>query len=313
MICSWVNTSMKSYIIRWGLIASLLGMVVVFVAGQHDTSASDKAAQVNLPYVAVARGWVDISGGLVHVNSSVGGVVDAVLVNEGDEVKRNQKLLQFNTEQVKIEIAINKAELLRAKAAKNALLAKLAYTSRRVQKLRMAVHNGALPGESEAEAVMKAKLLAAQLSAAAADIQIAKQRTFRSLYALKRTSIRTPVSGSIVKRMVHTGDSVASSDTLFEIIPKKPLIIRAEVNETFINNIRPGMEAEIKPNGSQNTFKAHVLMVGKVFGLGRISNDPGQSTYENDVQVILTASQSGLRIGQHVLVRFLSTPAPGKK
>ena len=116
----------------------------------------------------------------------------------------------------------------------------------------------------------------------------------------------TGVAGG-VSRTVRVGDVVSpqSTEVLFEILPERPRIVRAELNESYVDKVRPGMEAEVvRDNDSGPAVRARVLRVGDVFGPSRLADDPEERAGSRDVECVLALEGGDFRIGQRVLVRF---------
>src|SRR5690606_39441749 len=65
---------------------------------------------------------------------------------------------------------------------------------------------------------------------------------------LQRTEIRARRSGTIINLAVFTkGQVIRAGDTLLEIVPDdEGLIINAQVSTTDIDNVHPGMTAELR-------------------------------------------------------------------
>ncbi|MEO7065003.1 MAG: HlyD family secretion protein [Dokdonella sp.] len=116
-----------------------------------------------------------------------------------------------------------------------------------------------------------------------------------------------PVAGKVVRRSAHVGDavSVQASTELFLLLPDRPRIVRAELNEAYVDLIKPGMQAEVVRDTDQGApVSARVLRVGDVFGPSRLTDDPVERAGVHDVECVLQLDGTDLRIGQRVLVRF---------
>lgn len=75
-----------------------------------------------------------------------------------------------------------------------------------------------------------------------------KENLIVSSDILQRTEIRAPRSGTIINLAVFTkGQVIRAGDTLLEIVPEdEGLIINAQVSTTDIDNVHPGMTAEVR-------------------------------------------------------------------
>jgi hypothetical protein len=106
---------------------------------------------------------------------------------------------------------------------------------------------------------------------------------------------------------VHVGDvlSAQAGGELFQLLPDRPRIVRAELNEAYVDLIKPGMRAEVVRDSDQGSVvSAEVLRVGDVFGPSRLTDDPVERAGAHDVECVLRLDGGGFRIGQRVLVRF---------
>jgi hypothetical protein len=89
------------------------------------------------------------------------------------------------------------------------------------------------------------------------------------------------------------------------LLPDRPRIVRAELNEAYVDRIKPGMQAEVVRDTDQGkTWPARVLRIGEVFGPSRLTDDPVERAGAHDVECVLALDGADLRIGQRVLVRF---------
>ncbi|MES1196999.1 MAG: biotin/lipoyl-binding protein, partial [Pseudomonadota bacterium] len=87
--------------------------------GHNDAKTGDAAAAqaaANSPFAAIAAGKVDIEGGLVDVAARQPGIVQEVLVQEGDMVHKNQILARLDDEQARLDRDRAAAQLRQAEA-----------------------------------------------------------------------------------------------------------------------------------------------------------------------------------------------------
>lgn len=259
------------------------------------------------PYIALARGSVDVEGGLIRITAKRDGVIKELKAEDGDIVKAGQALALLDERQTLIAVSIARAELDQANAQTKVLQAKLPVALRRAQRLLAAASEGAATGQAADDAKGEAKLLSAEIAAANASAAVAAKRLDNARYEAERLILRAPSDGRIVRRNVHVGDSVLaqSATALFELLPNHPLIVRAELNEAFVEKVHPDMQAEIIPDGDDSKiYSARVLRVGAVFGPSKHSDDPEARPDDRAVECVLLLKDNELRIGQHVLVRF---------
>jgi RND family efflux transporter MFP subunit len=297
----------------------LLLSVSALIAGcSNPTDASVDTRAPPPAYAAVARGRVDIEGGLLNLSMPREGTLAKVAVHEGDQVRQGQLLAALDTEPATLAVAAAQAQQEQAQAQLKLLGIKLAAAKQRAQRLSAAASAGAGDGQSADDAREAAAQLEAEQLAAHAASSMANQKLDAARYELKQRSLLAPFDAEVVKVSAQPGASVSpSSGPLFTLLPRKPRIVRAELNDSFIGAIKPGMHAEvIADNGNDSDhWSAHVLRIGEVYGPATLENDPQVRANARTVECVLAFDQPGadkdspgptgnLRIGQRVTVHF---------
>ena len=311
-------TKLNTPTLRVVLASALLVLLAACGGGKGDDKKAKDAekaqAEAASPYVAIAAGKVDVEGGLVDVAARQPGIVRDVMVQEGDEVKKNQVLARIDDEesrlarnraaaalhQTEAQVDANRTTLEAAQreVARNEKLATEGFVSpQRVETLRDAVRSA----RSQME-VQSASIAAARAALAQAD------------YVVEQHIVRAPDDGRIVRRYANpgTGASTLQVTPLFQLQPHRQRIVRAEVEERSLTAVRAGMRVEIVPEADQSrTYPGTVLRIAEVFGARRLqSDDPSKQTDERVVEVVVDTLEAPVLVGQRVLVKFLKTAAP---
>lgn len=276
--------------------------------GSHATPDATQASQ----WLAVARGKVDVQGGMVQIAARTDGVVEAVAVQQGDTVKAGQVLAQLDPRAAKIQLATAQAGVAQAKAQLAASEVSLQQARQRAPRIAAAAKAGAATGEAAEQARAAVASLLAKQSAASAALDISRQQLASAQLNLDATRLRAPVAGSVVMRRITIGQSVAaaSGQPLFELLPERPHIVHAQIDVDTAGAIRPGMQAEVvRDAGTGPVYQATVTWVGQVLQPAGLTQDPLERALANDVDCTLElapakAGEAPLRIGQRVLVRF---------
>ena len=281
-----------------------------------DGSAESPDKSAAAVYAAVARGKIDIEGGLLNLSMPREGTLAKVAVHEGDRVKQGQLLAALDTEPAMQAVDSAQAQLEQAKAQLKLLDIQRPVAKQRAQRLMAAVAAGAGDGQSADDARGAAAQLDAGHDAAVAAMDMANQKLAEARYELKQRSLFAPFDADVVQVTAQPGASVSpSSGGLFTLLPEKPRIVRAELNESFVGVIKPGMHAEVVADSGPGAgqWSAHVLRVGQVYGPATLENDPQVRANARTVGCVLAFDQpQNLRIGQRVIVRFGSTKAPAQ-
>jgi multidrug efflux pump subunit AcrA (membrane-fusion protein) len=314
-------------LIRLGGIA--LTLTCLLAACSRSADEPTNAAAPPAAYTAVARGKVDIEGGLLTLSMPREGTLAKVAVHEGDHVKQGQLLAALDTQPATLAIEAAQAQLEQIQAQLKLIAVKQAGAKQRAQRLAAAVAAGAGDGQSADDAREAAAELDAEQQSTRAALSMASQKLDETRYELKQRSLLAPFDADVVQVSAQPGASVSpTSGPLFTLLPQKPRIVRAELNDSFVGVIQPGMPAEVVPDSGRDDtrWSAHVLRIGRVYGPTTLENDPQVRANARTVECVLAfdepSSDEGrsdegrsdqtrnLRIGQRVMVRFGAAPTP---
>lgn len=280
-------------------------------SSQSASAKNAAAGAAQSQYVAIARGRVDVQGGLARVVAQRDGVVSAFNVQQGDDVKAGQILAQLDPRAAQIELDGAKAQVEQSRAQLAQLQVKFNEARQRAPRIAEAAKAGAASGDAADEARNEVASLQAQADAAKAALDAAQQHVAAAQLDVDARTLRAPVAGRIVQRDAQIGQAVSaqSGAALFTILPDRPRIVRAEVDADDADKIKPGMRAQVvRDTGEGPDYAAKVLRVGEVLGASTLTEDPLARAASREVECVLQLESAGsappLRIGQRVLVRF---------
>lgn len=266
------------------------------------------------PFAAIANGKVDVEGGVIEVAARRAGVVEEVLVQEGDEVVKGQILARQEADQPRLAVSRARAAVNEAVTAKGLTQVRLDSARReyrRYEELAKSNFVAAQKLDAQRDAIREAEATLASQDAAIAS---ARAALAQSEYDLELTLVRAPVDGRIVRRYANpgAGASTLNVSTMFDLEPKTERIIRSEIVESSIPDVSIGQEAEIIPETDQSkVYVGTVKRVAATFGARRLKSDGGnEASDERVVEVVVSADGVPFLIGQRVLVKFMK---PGEK
>jgi multidrug efflux pump subunit AcrA (membrane-fusion protein) len=292
-------------------------LAMPFIAGLPGCSPADGAtasapAVADGVYVAMARGRVDVPGGLLRVTSPQPGLIQSWSVAQGESVRKGQLLAQIDAREARLALEQARAEQAHASAQLDALRARLPALKTKAQRLLQAQQAGAGSGQAADDA--QAALIEAQTQEAVqrSALNIAKQRVSQATQTLAAAAIRAPVAGRVVKRMAEVGEFVDARAVLLQLLPDGPRIVRADLNEALVARVRSDMRAEVVSVAEGSSVHgARVLSIGDVFGPPGAADPSGGETIVDArvVECLLQLDEPDLRVGQRVLVKFLPAVA----
>ncbi|WP_420479469.1 HlyD family secretion protein [Brevundimonas sp. FT23028] len=299
----------------WIGIALILAIVIGFTVVSGNTAkkkAADEKAEaekVESPYAAIANGKVDIEGGIIQIAARRGGVVREVLVQEGERVVAGQILARQEDDEPRLALQTANADLASAESQLRLIQVDIRTARREFERLeRLAATNfvAAQRLDQARDAIAQAE---ARLGAQQASVQTARARRDQAAYNVELTIIRSPANGRIVRRYANpgAGASTLNVSNMFDLEPDAPRIARAEIVESDIPNVRDGQQVEIQPEGDPSkVYVGTVMRRAAVFGARKLaSDDPSQRSDERVVEVVVSAGDAPLLIGQRVLVKFM--------
>jgi multidrug resistance efflux pump len=287
---------------------ALLAVALLAACSNDDAPATNSA---NAPaYAAIARGRIDIEGGLLKLSMPSEGVVQSVNVHEGEQVQKGQLLIQLDPQPAQLALDSALAEQQQAQAQAGALDDRVKAADLRASRLAQAAKAGAGDLQSADDAREAAQQIHGEQESARASVALAAQKVAGARYQLALRSLHAPVDGQIVQRMVQPGASVSpAAGAILLMLPDAPRIVRAELNESFVGVVQDGMAAEVDDDSGSGMapMKAHVLRIGDVFGASTLEDDPQVRANTRTVECVLAFDQvpaKPLRIGQRVVVKF---------
>jgi len=299
------------------VISLLLGLGLFLNAcPSHDPAQAQASARQT--FQPISKGKIDVDGGLVHLAARRDGVVEKVFVKEGDLVRAGQTLASLEDEQQRLALQVAQGELDQTRATVEVIRRQIGVAQKEAKRLKTVLPAGAVTELEYEQAQGRLEVLHAQLKEAKAAADTSRRRPRQAAYELERSLILAPVDGMIVRHKVRAGDGVSTLNVtpLFVFAPHNPLIVRAELDEKFLNAVKAGDWAQVVPEADESkAFRARVRRVGKVFGQQHLSqDDPTQRQDLRVLEVELAFPQSpDLLIGQRVRVRYMPEAPRHKK
>lgn len=292
------------------LITFVLAVLLLAACGDDEEKPAPPSIDPALiaGAVAHARGRVDLEGGVIRLAGSRDGLIVKVAVEEGDRVSKNQVLAVIDDRRAQLNLEVIAAELKRAQAAHAGALVTVVATRREFERLSALTARDVATGFELDQARDRHDLALARERELAAEVEILTRRQTLDMYEVEQHTVRAPLDGWIVRRDARLGDGVSTTNVtpLFLFAPEAPRIIRAELDERFVEAVQPGMNAEVVLDADPTRrFPGTVLRLGQVFGAVQPTGDPSELPDVRVIECVLALEDQSLRIGQRVLVRIL--------
>lgn len=287
---------------------AVVAILPVAFALQGCTPEDAQANQMPRASSYLARGVVDVEGGLISVRSQHTGQLLDVSAQIGQEVSRGSVLARFQAEAQDAEADAARAELERARAELAAARVKVATLREAMGRLREAVALGAESGQARDELQAQLDAQVSTVPVAQASVAAAEARLRGARAIAGGSVVRAPIDGRVVQLNARIGDFVGAGDgpALFVLRPNGTLIVRASLPSRDASHTRIGSIASVSEvDDGKNVFE------GRVVSLGEIARKPDPTLASDDFTservvdcVIALNPDARIRIGSLVLVSF---------
>jgi membrane fusion protein (multidrug efflux system) len=206
----------------------------------------------------------------VSVIARTQGMVEELLVEEGDRVREGAVLVRLD----KVQLSLN---LKQARVALD--------DARATHTRRKALYERQMVSEEEYEGARN------QLENTEVALEEARLN-------LAYTDIKAPISGTVMLRRIELGDLVRSNDEVFAVADLEPLLTKIRIPEKRMSQVRAGQEARVDIDAlPDRSFGARVRMI-----------NPGVDPQSGTVKVTLEVpSLEGLlKPGMFTTVRIIT-------
>ena len=206
----------------------------------------------------------------VSVIARTQGMVEELLVEEGDRVRKGAVLVRLD----KVQLSLN---LKQARVALD--------DARATHTRRKALYERQMVSEEEYEGARN------QLENTEVALEEARLN-------LAYTDIKAPISGTVMLRRIELGDLVRSNDEVFAVADLEPLLTKIRIPEKRMSQVRAGQEARVDIDAlPDRSFGARVRMI-----------NPGVDPQSGTVKVTLEVpSLEGLlKPGMFTTVRIIT-------
>ena len=323
------------------------GVVPAVAETVQASTATTGTADEGLVVLA-SPGRIEARSDVVEVGAGVDGVIQSIKVKEGQKVTRGAILAELDCREIQSSLPLAKSEaeslqqvrvrLLRGSrveerqsAAHRTAKAKanLEHASVQLERQRQLLEahtisksayedarrdEGVAQSEYQLavreESLVNAGPLSEEIAKADADVQSAEKRIGLAEEKLSKCVITAPISGTILRVMLRTGESFALASprpilTMADISGRR---VRAEVDERDVNKVHTGQTIIVSSEAyGGRRFTGTVTRVASV--MGRKSVQTGDPADKNDRDVLEVTAQLepdavALPVGLRTTVHF---------
>jgi RND family efflux transporter MFP subunit len=237
-----------------------------------------------------------------EVGAQVVGIIDRVMVERGDLVKKGQPVALLNSD---VERAAMAAAKLRAEATAELQAAASNHDFAQKKKVRTTdlYRQNFVSQQVRDQASTEADVAEMRLKQAREQMRQAQQEYTLAQAQLAQRTIRSPFTGVVVERYLHEGERVEEKP-IVKVATVDPLRVEVIVPATYFNKIKQGMSASVKPEMADVE-----LRTGKVVVVDRVI-DAASNSFR--VRLELPNPENELPPGLRCKVEFDGLAAPAQ-
>jgi len=211
------------------------------VAATTATAPPEEALQVTVVPVALrpTKRLLKFVGTLfgneeVRLSSQVDGQVTALHADLGDQVQADAVLLDVDDDSLRAQLREIEARLLKARA-----------------------------DEARGRELMKSNIISMQeYESMQTAVTVAEAQRDSLNVNLQHKRVRSPLTGSVVKRLVSVGEYVRPGTPLFDLVDDDPLKLRGDIPERFAQEIALGQPVELRVDAYPDTaFEGRLVRI----------------------------------------------------
>lgn len=199
----------------------------------------------------------------ISIGTPVEGVIQTVPVDRGDWVTKGQVIvtLESSLEEATVALAKSKAE---AEAVLKSSQVKIGFSTRKLERALDLFKTNSIARHEVDEAQTEKALAEMSYQEASENKRQAELELNRATAALHLHSIRSPISGVVVDRLLSPGE-LARQTPVMKLAQINPLRVEVFAPISLLGRLKTGMRADVRPEGKgQPVYQAKIMVVNKV-------------------------------------------------
>jgi RND family efflux transporter MFP subunit len=199
----------------------------------------------------------------ISIGTPVEGLIQTVPVERGDWVTKGQVILTLESSFEEATVALTKAKA-EAEAALKSSQVKIGFTGRKFERALELFKTNSIAQHEVDEAQTEKALAEVAYREATEQKRQAELELNRATAALHLRTIRSPINGVVVDRLLSPGE-LARQTPVMKLAQLNPLRVEVFAPLSLLGKLQAGMRAEVRPEGKgQPVLQAKIVVVNKV-------------------------------------------------
>ena len=294
-------------------VGALIVLAVVIWASIRDSGPRGTEVEVEAAELRTVSSRVKATGEItpekrVEISAKVVGEIINLPVMEGQHVTTGQLLLEIERDLYESARNQSRAALRQSEVSVRRQEVQLANAQLNLRRTRKLIADGLVSQEALDEAQLAVDTAEVELEAQQQSVEQYRSALQRSQDDLARTTIRSPMNGTVIQLNAEQGETVVPGSTnlpgsvIMTVADMSVLLAEVEVSEVDVVGIALGQEAEVTVDALGTELqKGHVVEIATS---GR--KDPTQGTIRFAVKVALDDPDPSLRPAMTAKVDILT-------
>jgi RND family efflux transporter MFP subunit len=220
-----------------------------------------------LPFCATAQEYDCLieARQMVEIRSPVEGLIEQINVDRGDSVRKGQVVvvLESGPERAALEIARSRAAM---KGPVEAARARVEFAKTKEKRQEELYRQNFVSSSALDEARTERKLAESELRVALENQQLAELEVTRSQELLSMRSIRSPITGVVVDKLMKPGEFATTNlrEPILKLAETDPLHVEVVLPAAQFGKIKKGDRGELTAETGGGRLDARVTIVDRV-------------------------------------------------
>ena len=295
------------------VIGVLVVLALVIWASLRDSGPRGTEVEVQAVELRTVSSRVKATGEItpetrVDISAKVVGEIINLPVVEGQEIRSGQLLLEIESDLYEAARNQARAAVRQAEVSVRRQEVQLADARRKMRRTKELIADGLVSQEALDTAQLALDTAMVEVEAQQHAVDQYRSALQRTEDDLARTTIRSPMDGTVIQLNAEQGETVVPGSTnlpgsvIMTVADMSVLLAEVEVSEVDVVNVALGQEAEVKVDAlGTEPQKGHVVEIATS---GR--RDPTQGTIRFRVKVALDDPDPSLRPAMTAKVDILT-------
>jgi RND family efflux transporter MFP subunit len=190
------------------------------------------------------------------VSAKITGKVAEILIEEGMRVKEGDVLARLDDTEARAQLALTQAQLTATRSQLAEIRAQLTQAERDYTRQRGLADRQLISVQALDASLAQRDMLRARLANAEEQVKVAQESVTVARVQLDNTIVRAPFSGVVIAKAAQPGEMISPMSAgggftrtgIGTIVDMDSLEIQVDVNEAFINRVKPEQPVEAMLN-----------------------------------------------------------------